>query len=117
MTSSLRHSLHALSCAVAFLSSEAMAHPGHDSIDESDAPPFFLTQVATPPAETGAAAPAAKTQGSVTITTEGDFRIIKSNGWPDHTPGTFPRRGNPNVPSPQSYTFRVPLKPPKAAAP
>jgi hypothetical protein len=47
----------------------------------------------------------------VTITTEGDFRVIKSNGWPDHAPGAFPRHGNPNAASEQSHTFRVPLKP------
>ena len=47
----------------------------------------------------------------MSITTGGEYRIIKSNGWPDHAPGVFPRRGNPNTPTPQSYTFRVPLKP------
>ncbi len=64
------------------------------------------------------AAPAsAKPANSVSITTEGEFRIIKSNGWPDHEPGAFPRRGNPNTATPQSYTFRVPLKPQVAATP
>lgn len=47
----------------------------------------------------------------VSIATEGDYRLIKSNGWPDHEPGQFPRQGNPNSVSPQSYSFRVPLKP------
>ncbi|MEY4485024.1 MAG: hypothetical protein RL693_2476, partial [Verrucomicrobiota bacterium] len=47
----------------------------------------------------------------VSITVEGEYRIIKSNGWPDHAPGEFPRRGNPNTVAPQSYTFKVPLKP------
>lgn len=117
MTSSLRHSLQALSCAAALLSAEAMAHPGHDSIDESDAPKVFLTQVGAPPTPSAAPAAAAKSESSVSITTEGDFRIIKSNGWPDHAPGEFPRRGNPNVPSPQSYTFRVPIKPTPADVP
>ena len=55
--------------------------------------------------------PNAKRENSVSITTEGDFRIIKSNGWPDHAPGAFPRRGNPNTASPQEYSFRVSLKP------
>ncbi|CAN5823789.1 hypothetical protein BH11VER1_BH11VER1_24130 [soil metagenome] len=49
-------------------------------------------------------------ENQVSITVEGDYRIIKSNGWPDHAPGEFPRRGNPNALAPQSYTFRVPLK-------
>src|SRR5207248_823230 len=61
--------------------------------------------------------PNAKRENSVSITTAGDFRIIKSNGWPDHAPGEFPRRGNPNTASPQDYTFCVPLKPVAAAQP
>ena len=55
--------------------------------------------------------PNAKKENRVSITTEGDFRIIKSNGWPDHKPGQFPRRGNPNTAYPQDYTFRVALDP------
>lgn len=62
-----------------------------------------------------AAAPLAKHE--VSITTDGEYRHIKSNGWPDHTPGQFPRKGNPNTASPQSYSFRVPLKPVIASAP
>ena len=47
----------------------------------------------------------------VSIRIEGNQRVITANGWPDHAPGKFPRQGNPNTLSPQSYTFRVPLKP------
>ena len=61
--------------------------------------------------------PNAKRENSVTITTEGEYRVIKSNGWPDHAPGQFPRRGNPNTASPQDYTFRVTLKPVAAGEP
>ncbi len=61
--------------------------------------------------------PNAKRENRVSITTEGDFRILKSNGWPDHAPGEFPRRGNPNMASPQDYTFRMALKPQVAPAP
>lgn len=53
----------------------------------------------------------------VTVRIEGNQRIITANGWPDHAPGTFPRRGNPNTLSPQHYTFRVPLKPVAADTP
>jgi hypothetical protein len=60
---------------------------------------------------------APSTQHQVSITTDGDYRFIKSNGWPDHEPGQFPRKGNPNSASPQSYTFRVPLKPTLATEP
>jgi len=47
----------------------------------------------------------------VAISTEGTQRTIKANGIPDHTPGRFPRRGNPNSISAQSYEFHVPLTP------
>ena len=47
----------------------------------------------------------------VQIKTEAGFRLIESNGIPDHKPGEFPRRGNPNAIKPQSYQFRMTLKP------
>src|SRR3954452_5132111 len=49
-----------------------------------------------------------------TIKTSGDKRIIDANGLPDHKPGQFPNRGNPNEISVQKYHFEMPLKP-KAA--
>jgi hypothetical protein len=39
----------------------------------------------------------AEFENKVRISQEGQFRIIESNGWPDHAPGAFPRRGNPIV--------------------
>lgn len=56
-------------------------------------------------------------QAKVSITKEGDTRVIKSNGLPDHKPGDFPRRGNPNAIAAQSYTFRSSMKPKAAAEP
>ena len=53
----------------------------------------------------------AQATNRVTITMEGESRMISANGWPDHEPGQFPRRGNPNLLSPQSHFFRVPLNP------
>ena len=50
----------------------------------------------------------------VSITVEGEYRIIHSNGIPNHAMGQFPNRGNPNSISPQHYEFRVPANP-KAA--
>ena len=47
----------------------------------------------------------------VAITTEGETRVIKANGIPDHPVGTFPRRNNPNTLAEQSYAFRMPLTP------
>lgn len=51
----------------------------------------------------------------VSIKVEGDKRVIQANGWPDHVPGQFPNRGNPNTLRPQSYTFKVTTKPAVAA--
>ncbi len=62
-----------------------------------------------------AAAPTAA--ASVTITIEGDERVIRANGIPDHQPGAFPRKGNPNRISPQSHNFRVTTKPQAGAQP
>lgn len=100
-----------------FHATSAGAHPGH----EDGAAPFLLAQAGPPPRSRPAPAPtvgaATAARNSVTITVEGDYRVIRSNGWPDHAPGAFPRRGNPNTATPQSYTFRVPLKPQIAAEP
>src|SRR5205809_856740 len=47
----------------------------------------------------------------VTIKTQGDKRVIEANGLPDHKPGQFPNRGNPNSISAQRYRFEISLKP------
>lgn len=54
---------------------------------------------------------APKPANRVAITTEGDYRFIRSNGWPDHEPGAFPRKGNPNALAEIERTFRIPLHP------
>ncbi|MBL9114692.1 MAG: YHYH protein [Verrucomicrobiaceae bacterium] len=54
---------------------------------------------------------------TVRITVEGEKRVIEANGLPDHEPGRFPNRGNPNSISPQSYRYTVPAKPVVAGAP
>lgn len=46
-----------------------------------------------------------------TVTIEGDFRIIRSNGLPAHETGTSPNDGNPNALQAQSHDYRVPLNP------
>jgi len=56
-------------------------------------------------------------KNTVTIVTNGNYRIITANGLPDHAPGQFPNRGNPNSITAQSYTFRIPLKPQTNATP
>ena len=47
----------------------------------------------------------------VSITIQGNYRVIKSNGLPDHATGRFPNSGNPNRISEQSYQFKVPKNP------
>jgi len=47
----------------------------------------------------------------VSIAVKGEYRYIKSNSIPNHTPGDFPNAGNPNAIRPQSLSFRVPLHP------
>ncbi len=53
----------------------------------------------------------------VAVAIEGDKRIVRSNGLPDHAPGAFPRKGNPNTVAAQDYTFAVPLEPEDAPEP
>ena len=53
--------------------------------------------------------------GNVSITVEGDSRVIRSDGLPDHDTGAFPNRGNPNRISAQRYDVRVPARPQLAA--
>lgn len=47
----------------------------------------------------------------VSITVEGEWRIIRANGLPDHQTGQFPGRGNPNSIAAQQYEFRVRARP------
>jgi hypothetical protein len=63
---------------------------------------------------------AASTQlppSQVKITTDGKYRRIQANGLPDHTPGQFPNRRNPNTIAPQAYDYKVPLHPKVAEKP
>jgi hypothetical protein len=86
----------------------ARAHPGHDTTDST----VFSIFTAAAKSATGGTA-----KNEVSITTEGDTRIVRSNGIPDHKPGQFPNRNNPNVISPQQYEFRMTTKPQEAPSP
>jgi hypothetical protein len=48
---------------------------------------------------------------------DGDVRFVECNGLPDHAPGSFPRRGNPNTIVPQNYRFKMPLHPHASSTP
>ncbi|XAM00838.1 YHYH protein [Phycisphaeraceae bacterium D3-23] len=56
-------------------------------------------------------------ENEVTIEVRGDYRFITANGIPDHRPGRFPNRGNPNAISAQQYRYRVPVSPEQADEP
>lgn len=51
----------------------------------------------------------------VSIRAEGDYRIITSNGIPNHATGPFPNQNNPNRITEQNHSWKVPLKPKQAA--
>jgi hypothetical protein len=52
----------------------------------------------------------------VRIEVQGDYRVVESNGLPDHKYGLLPNAGNPNAIRPQRYIFRMPAQPKAAAA-
>lgn len=79
---------------------------------------FIRTCLATLLAGAGVAHAQVRTfTPKVNITLRGEQRAIEANGIPDHTPGQFPRRGNPNSISEQRHNFTVPTKPQAAAQP
>jgi len=80
------------------------AHPDHNATQKRDVAVVPATE--PPPG-----------QNEVTITLEGDQRVITSNGLPDHATGRFPNADNPNRVSAQHYRFTLPAKPVTAAAP
>lgn len=53
----------------------------------------------------------------VKITVDGEFRVIQSNGIPDHLVGAFPNRGNPHKITAQKISYKVPLKPIELSSP
>lgn len=91
-------------CAVQLLATTAFPHE-HENVQmaatrgDQDAP---------------VAAPA---HNRVSITVEGQYRVIRGNGIPNHETGEFPNQNNPNSIAPQNYTLRVPVKPTVAAKP
>ena len=61
--------------------------------------------------ESAISSPAYAFSGHVSITLQGQYRVIRSNGLPDHQTGAFPNEGNPNTISEQHYEYRVPKDP------
>ncbi len=50
-------------------------------------------------------------KSEVSITVQGNDRIIRANGIPGHQTGAFPNRGNPHRITEQSYVYRIPTNP------
>ncbi len=50
-------------------------------------------------------------KSKVKIYEKDGFRVMESNGIPNHETGNFPNDGNPNRISEQKYKFKIPLKP------
>lgn len=50
-------------------------------------------------------------EAAARISVQGDFRVIRSDGKPDHTTGRFPNRNNPNGIRANSKTYRVAANP------
>ncbi|MCB9996570.1 MAG: YHYH protein [Rhodospirillales bacterium] len=57
--------------------------------------------------------PAAVEQARVNIIEQGHYRLMSSNGIPNHETGQFPNRGNPNAIRAQDYQYRMKLRPVK----
>lgn len=57
------------------------------------------------------------TASQVSITIEGDRRVIRSNSISEHDTGRFPNGGNPNGISEQDVEFSIPLQPVMASRP
>ena len=115
--------LATLSAAAGFLGEDGRTRQKPAAFNDGDDPRSRLVSSADLAPETVllayADSPAVKSasqfENKVSITVEGDWRVIKANGIPDHAPGRFPNRGNPNRISAQNHTFRVTTKPQAAA--
>ena len=98
--------------AIMALPAAALAHGAANSHDHSDS---RMTPQDARSHETGqlpvAGTPTTLPDSAVSMTISGQMRFFTSNGIPDHAPGRFPNRGNPNNVSAQSYTFQVSLDP------
>jgi hypothetical protein len=77
-------------------------------------PPRQLAQLAD---ERPTSATTTVAGNKVTITISGGERVITANGLPDHAPGQFPNRGNPNRLAAQNHDFRSPTNPRTNATP
>ena len=98
-------SLRPLSALLLVLGSTGLlAHPDHNATQKGK---FALGPATEPPPG----------KNEVTITIEGDLRVVTSNGLPAHLTGRFPNGDNPNSVSAQHYRFTMPAHPVAALTP
>jgi hypothetical protein len=109
-----------VSCVACSLSaSMALAHPGHTEPEATTA--AAGEQPAGQPSgpnggnpRNGRPAPMEAIElpePVATISIEGESRVIRANGLPNHETGTFPNRDNPNAIRPQQFEYKLPLVP------
>ncbi|MFI4854684.1 MAG: YHYH protein [Phycisphaerales bacterium JB065] len=101
------------------LAQSVMAHPGHDEKDTSEQP-VTVNAASQPERPRPSGIPGVDDRQmevielpapEVSITIEGDKRVIRANGLPNHETGEFPNAGNPNALRPQSHVITLPLVP------
>lgn len=56
-----------------------------------------------------------RVKNEVSISVQGQFRVIKANAIPNHKVGQFPNSGNPNTIREQSKTYKIMARPVKAS--
>ncbi|MEM9914791.1 MAG: YHYH protein [Planctomycetota bacterium] len=103
-----RSSMPLLAAAMLLPCGAALAHPGSHGEDLDLGPETVPSDMVVHLARVNGV------EHKVRITEKDGYRIITANGIPDHEPGRFPSRGNPNAISAQDYEYRVPLEPEKA---
>lgn len=100
--------------AAILLASPAVAHPGHaydaGEVADDASPTTGFTFAVGPTA-------LAADENEVSIEVRNGIRYITANGIPDHAPGRFPNRGNPNAISAQRYRYQMPANPEPADEP
>ena len=106
--------------ATAIPSAEMHAHPDHEQpVDHAaDGAHHTVAGQAGQPARPSRDRPRRERmepvelpQPEVTVTIEDGYRVIRSNGLPSHSTGSFPNAGNPNAIRAQSHERRLPLVP------
>lgn len=94
----MRNPIIAVGLAVVLLGSFLIARPDYNATQRRKIEVVPATEPASGEAK-------------VSITVEGDRRVITANGLPDHATGRFPNRDNPNRIVSQNYRYTVPLRP------